>query len=78
MYELNLPKYGIKIANENGHLTIFGVLRRKYVALTPVLTIAAILDLHDDRGLQSDYRMPAPGRHHTAEISYTWVKHISC
>ena len=35
MYELNLPKYGIKIANENGHLTIFDVLRRKYVALTP-------------------------------------------
>ena len=35
MYALNLPKYGIKIANENGHLTIFDVLRRKYVALTP-------------------------------------------
>ena len=35
MYELNLPKYGIKIANENGHLTIFDVLRRKFVALTP-------------------------------------------
>ena len=35
MYDLNLPKYGIKIANENGHLTIFDVLRRKYVALTP-------------------------------------------
>ena len=35
MYELNLPKYGIKIANENGHLTIFDVLRSKYVALTP-------------------------------------------
>lgn len=35
MYELNLPKYGMKIANENGHLTIFDVLRRKYVALTP-------------------------------------------
>lgn len=35
MYELNLPKYGIKIANENGHLTIFDVLRRKYVVLTP-------------------------------------------
>ena len=35
MYELNLPKYGIKLANENGHLTIFDVLRRKYVALTP-------------------------------------------
>ena len=35
MYELNLPKYGIKIANENGHQTIFDVLRRKYVAHTP-------------------------------------------
>ena len=35
MYELNLPKYGIKIANDNGHQTIFDVLRRKYVALTP-------------------------------------------
>ena len=35
MYELNLPKYGIKIANEHGHQTIFDVLRRKYVALTP-------------------------------------------
>ena len=35
MYELNLPKYGIKIANENGHQTIFDVLRRNYVALTP-------------------------------------------
>lgn len=35
MYELNLPKYGIKIANKNGHQTIFDVLRRKYVALTP-------------------------------------------
>lgn len=35
MYELNLPKYGIKIANENGHQTIFDVLRRKYVTLTP-------------------------------------------
>ena len=35
MYELNLPKYGITIANENGHQTIFDVLRRKYVALTP-------------------------------------------
>ena len=33
MYELNLPS--IKIANENGHQTIFDVLRRKYVALTP-------------------------------------------
>ncbi|MGN1230140.1 MAG: type I restriction enzyme HsdR N-terminal domain-containing protein [Prevotella sp.] len=35
MYELNLPKYGIKIANEDGHQSIFDVLRRKYVALTP-------------------------------------------
>lgn len=38
-------------------------------ALASILTIAAILDLHDDRGLQSDYRMPAPGRHHTAVTS---------
>ena len=35
MYELNLPKYGIKIKNNKGHQTIFDVLRRKYVALTP-------------------------------------------
>ena len=35
MYELNLPKYGIKIKNDKGHQTIFDVLRRKYVALTP-------------------------------------------
>ena len=35
MYELNLPKYGIKIKNDKGHQSIFYVLRRKYVALTP-------------------------------------------
>ena len=35
MYELNLPKYGIKIKNDKGHQSIFDVLRRKYVALTP-------------------------------------------
>ena len=35
MYELNLPKYGIKIKNDKGHQPIFDVLRRKYVALTP-------------------------------------------
>ena len=35
MYELNLPKYGIKIKNDKGHQLIFDVLRRKYVALTP-------------------------------------------
>ena len=35
MYELNLPKYGIKIKNDQGHQSIFDVLRRKYVALTP-------------------------------------------
>ena len=35
MYELNLPKYGIKIKNDKGHQTVFDVLRRKYVALTP-------------------------------------------
>ena len=35
MYELNLPKYGIKVKNDKGHQSIFDVLRRKYVALTP-------------------------------------------
>ena len=35
MYELNLPKYGIKIKNDKGHQSILDVLRRKYVALTP-------------------------------------------
>ena len=35
MYELNLPKYGIKIKNDKGHQSIFDVLRRKYVVLTP-------------------------------------------
>ena len=35
MFELNLPKYGIKIKNDKGHQSIFDVLRRKYVALTP-------------------------------------------
>ena len=35
MDELNLPKYGIKIKNDKGHQSIFDVLRRKYVALTP-------------------------------------------
>ena len=35
MYELNLPKYGIKIKNDKGHQSIFDVRRRKYVALTP-------------------------------------------
>ena len=35
MYELNLPKYCIKIKNDKGHQSIFDVLRRKYVALTP-------------------------------------------
>lgn len=35
MYRLNLPQYEIKIANKNGKHTIFDVLRRKYVALTP-------------------------------------------
>ena len=35
MYELNLPQYGIKIAQEKGHQSIFDILRRKYVALTP-------------------------------------------
>ena len=35
MYEVRLPKYGIKIAQEEGHQSIFDILRRKYVALAP-------------------------------------------
>lgn len=35
MYELNLPKYELKIRREAGRITIFDNLRRKYVALTP-------------------------------------------
>lgn len=35
MDELKLPKYGIKIANRDGRQSIFDVLRRKFVALTP-------------------------------------------
>lgn len=38
MYEmlpLNLPKASFKIINKNGKESIFDVLRRKYVALTP-------------------------------------------
>ena len=35
MYELNLPKYGIKIKNVDGNTAIFDILRRKFVRLTP-------------------------------------------
>lgn len=35
MYRLNLPQYAIKIADRNGKKTIFDILRRKYIALTP-------------------------------------------
>lgn len=35
MQQLNLPPYGIKIRNTNGHRTVLDILRRKYVALTP-------------------------------------------
>ena len=35
MYELNLPKYGIKIKNVDGNKAIFDVLRRTFVRLTP-------------------------------------------
>lgn len=35
MYRLNLPQYEIKIGGESERPTIFDVLRRKYVALTP-------------------------------------------
>ena len=34
MYELNLPKYGIKIKNVDGNTAIFDILRRKFVRLT--------------------------------------------
>jgi hypothetical protein len=35
MYRLNLPQYEIKIKENGEKKTIFDVLRRKYVALTP-------------------------------------------
>ena len=35
MYRLNLPPYDIKIAEKGGKRSIFDILRRKYVALTP-------------------------------------------
>lgn len=35
MQELNLPRYEIHIERHNGKLTIFDVLRRRHVALTP-------------------------------------------
>lgn len=35
MYQLNLPRYDIRISEQAGRRTILDVLRRKYVALTP-------------------------------------------
>lgn len=35
MQRLNLPQYNINIGHEDGRRTIFDVLRRKFVALTP-------------------------------------------
>ena len=35
MQELNLPKYEIRVSRQEGRLTIFDFLRRRYVALTP-------------------------------------------
>lgn len=35
MYRLNLPPYKVKIKEKDGRHTIFDVLRRKYVSLTP-------------------------------------------
>lgn len=35
MYRLNLPQYEINIGNDGERRTIFDVLRRKFVALTP-------------------------------------------
>lgn len=35
MIQLNLPNYEIKLSGTQQHPTIFDVLRRKYVALTP-------------------------------------------
>lgn len=35
MYKLNLPQYEIKIGEQDGRRTIFDILRRKFVTLTP-------------------------------------------
>lgn len=35
MYRLNLPQYETRISEQGGRRTIFDILRRKYVALTP-------------------------------------------
>ena len=35
MDRLNLPPYAIKLGEKNGRRTVFDILRRKYVALTP-------------------------------------------
>ena len=34
-YALNLPDYAVRIGGDASHPTVFDVLRRKYVALTP-------------------------------------------
>lgn len=35
MNRLNLPPFELKIKNSDGHVRIFDIIRRKYVALTP-------------------------------------------
>ena len=35
MQELNLPRYEIRVERRAGRLTIFDILRRRHVALTP-------------------------------------------
>lgn len=35
MLNLNLPKYSIKVKNENGKIFIFDCIRKKYLKLTP-------------------------------------------
>ena len=35
MYKLNLPPYRIRLGESAGRQTLFDILRRKYVALTP-------------------------------------------
>ena len=35
MYQLNLPAFDVKIKKENGKLSVFDKLRKKYIALTP-------------------------------------------
>ena len=35
MYRLNLPQYDIKTIEKSGKISIFDILRNKYVSLTP-------------------------------------------